>query len=187
MANVYDFDGTIYDGDSSVDFYLFCLKRHPRILKVMPRQLKGLTSYLAKRCEKTVAKQALYSYMTLIPDIEGEVDAFWLTHSDKVKDFYLQQQKPTDIIASASPEFLLAPLCHALGVTELIASQVDPHTGACLAQNCHDDEKVRLLRAKYPDVVVEDFYSDSDADLPLARIAQRAFKVRGERIEPFAL
>ena len=29
--NVYDFDKTIYYGDSTADFYLFCLKRHKKI------------------------------------------------------------------------------------------------------------------------------------------------------------
>ena len=29
--NVYDFDKTIYDGDSTADFYLFSLKRHKGI------------------------------------------------------------------------------------------------------------------------------------------------------------
>ena len=30
--DVYDFDGTIYDGDSTVDFTRFCLRRHPGVL-----------------------------------------------------------------------------------------------------------------------------------------------------------
>lgn len=25
--NVYDFDKTIYDGDSTIDFYLYCVKK----------------------------------------------------------------------------------------------------------------------------------------------------------------
>ncbi len=29
--DVYDFDGTIYDGDSTVDFTRFCLRRHPAV------------------------------------------------------------------------------------------------------------------------------------------------------------
>ena len=32
--NVYDFDKTIYDGDSSVDFYKFSLKRHPKLARL---------------------------------------------------------------------------------------------------------------------------------------------------------
>lgn len=27
--HAYDFDGTIYDGDSTVDFYLYSLCKHP--------------------------------------------------------------------------------------------------------------------------------------------------------------
>lgn len=34
--NVYDFDKTIYYGDSTADFYLFCLKRHKKILTLAP-------------------------------------------------------------------------------------------------------------------------------------------------------
>ena len=37
-VNIYDFDGTIYDGDSSIDFYLFCLKRNFKILLCLPLQ-----------------------------------------------------------------------------------------------------------------------------------------------------
>lgn len=37
--NVYDFDKTIYYGDSTADFYLFCLKRHKKILTLAPSLL----------------------------------------------------------------------------------------------------------------------------------------------------
>ena len=32
-VNVYDFDHTVYAGDSSVEFYLFCVKKQPDILR----------------------------------------------------------------------------------------------------------------------------------------------------------
>ena len=37
--DVYDFDGTIYDGDSSIDFYLFCLKKNIKLLRYIPGQV----------------------------------------------------------------------------------------------------------------------------------------------------
>ena len=37
--DVYDFDGTIYDGDSTVDFTRFCLRRHPAVLAGLPLSL----------------------------------------------------------------------------------------------------------------------------------------------------
>ena len=33
--DIYDFDGTIYDGDSGVDLFLFCLKKYPKIKKIL--------------------------------------------------------------------------------------------------------------------------------------------------------
>ncbi len=39
--NVYDFDGTIYSGDSTIDFYLFCLRKQPEILCMGGKQIKG--------------------------------------------------------------------------------------------------------------------------------------------------
>ena len=35
--DVYDFDGTIYDGDSTVDFVFFCLRRHPGVIAGLPQ------------------------------------------------------------------------------------------------------------------------------------------------------
>ena len=37
LIDVYDFDGTIYDGDSTADFVLFSLRRHPGVLLGLPR------------------------------------------------------------------------------------------------------------------------------------------------------
>lgn len=31
--NVYDFDNTLYDGESTFDFFFFCLSKNPRLLK----------------------------------------------------------------------------------------------------------------------------------------------------------
>ena len=43
--NVYDFDGTIYDGDSSLDFFKFFIKKDPRILTFTPAILKIIDDY----------------------------------------------------------------------------------------------------------------------------------------------
>ena len=37
--NLYDFDGTIYDGDSTRDFFFYELRRHPLILITIPYTL----------------------------------------------------------------------------------------------------------------------------------------------------
>ena len=33
--NIYDFDGTIYDGDSSIDFFKYSLKKHKNLFLLL--------------------------------------------------------------------------------------------------------------------------------------------------------
>ena len=42
---VYDFDNTIYDGESGVDLFLYCLKRDPALIRKLPWGLKILRDY----------------------------------------------------------------------------------------------------------------------------------------------
>lgn len=182
--NVYDFDGTIYDGDSTVDFHRFCRIRYPRVLL----DLFGSGFYYLGMalgvCSKTRAKERFYRFLTFLPDVDGMVSAFWIKHEKNLKGWYLAQKTPEDLIISASPEFLLRPVCDKLGV-RLIASRVDKRTGATAGLNCHDTEKVRRMRELYPDCQMQAFYSDSKADTPLAQLAERAYMVRGNTITPF--
>lgn len=174
--NVYDFDGTIYDGDSTVDFFLFALKRQPSLLRFVPKQAWGFLLYGTKRIDKTKLKEYFFSFLPAI-DAGELTEAFWDRNEGKILDWYLMQQKPDDIIISASPAFLLQPICGRLGIKCLIASEVDPKTGAFTGENCRGPEKVRRLEAEFHVTHIDSFYSDSQSDLPLAQIANKAFLV----------
>ena len=179
--NVYDFDNTIYNGDSTADFYLFCLKRHKGIVLFAPSLgLAVLRYYVFKRGTKTDMKQIMFRFLTKI-EPEKDIADFWRTHKGNIKRWYLSQKKSDDIIISASPEFLLRPICRELGITRLIASQVDVHTGEYSGINCHGEEKVRLFNERCGGTI-DNFYSDSHSDTPLAKISRRAFLVKGDRI-----
>ena len=68
---------------------------------------------------------------------------------------------------------------------EGIASQVSPETGALLGPNCRGEEKAVRLRRARPEALVEEFYSDSLSDTPLARLALRAYLVKAGRPQPW--
>ena len=109
--NVYDFDKTIYYGDSTADFYLFCLKRHKKILTLAPSLLGAfLKFYVFKKGTKTDFKEKMYRFLTYC-DTEKDVNDFWKEYIGNIKPFYLEQKKDDDVIISASPEFLLKPVC----------------------------------------------------------------------------
>ena len=55
---------------------------------------------------------------------------------------------------------------------------MDIRSGAITGENCHDEEKVRRFREDCPQSEIQEFYSDSRSDAPLARIAERAFLVK---------
>ncbi len=176
--NVYDFDGTIYKGDSTLDFYLFILFRHPSALFDIPAALSSFIKYKFRLCTKKEFKQTFFSFLRRIPEIDSEVAYFWSKNKRKIKDFYRKRQKPDDLIISASPEFLLAPVCR-----NLIASKVDPKTGIFHGENCRGTEKVRRFQVAYGnDIRIENFYSDSLSDAPLAELSERAFTVKGNKI-----
>ena len=71
-------------------------------------------------------------------------------------------------------------------VTErLMASKVDKRTGKFDGANCHGEEKVRRFLELYPDAHIDEFYSDLYCDTPLAKLADKAFIVKGERLLPW--
>ena len=183
--NVYDFDKTIYDGDSSVHFFCYCMKRRPRMLLDLPALgVTALCRYVFHSVSTTQMKRRVYRFLNWLPDVDAAVADFWATHKKNLKPWYLAQRADSDLIISASPEFLLAPICRELGVS-LLASRVDRRTGEYDGINCHDTEKVRRMLEAYPDCEIDAFYSDSYADTPLAKRAARAYLVKGNRIHPF--
>ena len=109
--NVYDFDGTIYDGDSTLDFYFYTLEHTPKVLKAMPRQCIGALRYLFHLDKKTKFKENFYSFLKEIDDTEDIVNAFWKENEKKIKKWYLDVKKENDLVISASPDFLLVPIC----------------------------------------------------------------------------
>jgi len=184
FMNVYDFDHTIYDGDSSIGFYWFALCRRPHLIIFLPFQVWGMTLFLFGIYSKERMKEAFFVFIRYIP-VQETVCRFWDHNRKKIKSWYLSQKDDSDVIISASPEFLLEPLvCGYLGVA-LIASRIDTSTGKYTGKNCFGEEKVTRLYKMYPDCIIENFYSDSLSDAPLAEKAQQSFIVKGQNIVPW--
>ena len=181
--DAYDFDGTLYRGDSTADFLMWCLRRYPRMAVALPRAgAAAIGCFGLHAIDKTRYKGALYRSLPLVPDIERQVERFWIEHESRIAGPCLPQ--PGDVVISASPEFLLHDVCARRGLT-LIASRVDPHTGLTLGPNCSEEEKVARFRELYPTETIRRFYSDSRNDDPLAHIAEEAFMVKDDELFPW--
>lgn len=175
--NTYDFDKTIFYPDSSVTFVRWYLRRHPlTLLCWLPRMAVISLLYLIKAISKETLKENIFSFVRGIDDIDAVLKLYWDTHEDRIAPWYLAQRKADDIVISASPEFVVKPMCDRLGI-ELIASPMDKRTGKMYGANCHGEEKVRRFYEAHPDAVTEAFYSDSLSDTPMARIAHKAYLI----------
>jgi len=180
--NGYDFDKTIYDGDSFLHFYWFCLKKFPFLVLVLP--LQGVL-VLFSLFSRHRLKQSFAFYLRFVPNTQHQVQLFWQTNMHRIKAWYLSQKQPTDVIISASPVFLLKPICASLGVHTLIATQMDDKTGRITGRNCYGDQKVIALMQTLGSVQLDTFYSDSASDLPIMCYAKKAYFVLGEQIIPY--
>lgn len=176
--NVFDFDKTIFDGDSTVKFYKYCLFKYPKVLLYVPSMAVGFAKYyIFKKGTKTECKQNFYRFLTEIDNVDKAVEDFWNKNEKGIFEWYKKIHQNSDIVISASPEFLLEPICKRLNVSKMMASRVDKHTGKYIGENCHGEEKVRRFYEYCPDGKIDFFYSDSISDLPLAKIAEKAFVI----------
>ena len=177
--NVYDFDGTIYDGDATVGFVLYTLRRHPlAMLRSLPGQASAVVSYLAGKTDKTRMKSRFFSFLQYLDAVEGDVKNYWDKNRHKIKVWYLAQQKEDDVIISASAEFLLSDICARLGIRHLIATRMDPRTGEISGANCKGKEKPGRFYEIFPEGEIDGFYSDHDSDRYMAALAKRSYLVK---------
>ena len=188
MPNVYDFDKTVVYPDSGFTFFAFCFRRHwLRLLPRLPRLGVELLRFAANRKRGRPVKGEFYRFIRSLPDWQDEVRLFWETKAEEMlKPWYLEQLRPDDIIISCTAEFLLRPLCEQLGI-RLIATRVNTQTGRLEGHSCYGEEKVRRLRETYGAVQINEFYSDSFADEPLAKLARQAWFVRDDERTPWPL
>ena len=179
--NVFDFDKTIFKDDSTLRFFFFSLKRHPKILLDVPAiAFAAIKYYMFRIGNKTQFKEKMYRFLRRC-NTEKDVKDFWEQNIDGIKLYYREIHRDDDVIVSASPEFLLKPLEDILHIT-VIASRVSPLDGKTEGLNCYHEEKVRRFREVFSDGHIEAFYSDSYSDEPLALLAEKAYIVDGDEL-----
>ena len=86
------------------------------------------------------------------------------------------------MVISASPEFLVKEFGRLLHIQYTMASPVHQKAGRYEGLNCHGKEKVRRFYECFPKGEIEEFYSDSLSDDPLAKLAKKAFLVKKDQL-----
>lgn len=178
--NGYDFDKTIYDGDSSTDFFLYMVLTRTYLLLFFPWFLMVVFLYGLKVLSKKKTKQFLFFFIPWFKNIDQIVEKFWDKKIGKVFQWYKDQQKENDLIISASLDFVLVPAMKRLGIKNYFCTLYNKKTGKIIGENCYGKQKYIRFQAKFNGVVLKSFYSDSMSDYPMMRIAEEAYLVKNK-------
>jgi len=183
--NIYDFDNTIYNGDTNKDIIKYALVRHPFLVINSLKQAKKLNKeYKKGQVPYERVKETMLSFIFKINNYPKFIHDFVSSHMNKIKPWYLTKKTENDIIISASYDLWINEFAKRLGIKVVIATRVDSN-GKIIGKNCKREEKISRLYAHVKNVNVSCAYSDSSSDIPMLEIANVAYVVEGNRVIPY--
>lgn len=183
--NIYDFDNTIYDGDTNKDLIFYSIKRYPiKVLKSIFRAKKIWCKYKNDKIPFSKVKESLLSFLFQIDNVDEYLDIFVDKNLNKIKTWYLNSKKENDIIISASYEIWISKFCKKLGIKYFIATKTDKN-GKIIGNNCKGIEKINRLKKEFPDYKINCAYSDSKSDIPMLEYAKKSYVVDKDNLIPY--
>lgn len=185
---VFDFDHTLYDGDSGSHLFAWLLKRNPLrlaaavlatpllgpLVAMLPTRRRGISGYV---WIATFGLRGARQFNRII-------DQYVHRHEEHIRarllpqalDVFKAHRDAGDrvVVATGAPPELAREILRFVALHEVpvIGSEVGPRAGAMIAtRHCHNEEKMRMLRERgYANI--ERSYTDSSADLPLLLAAR---------------
>ena len=174
--NVYDFDKTIFPTDCTIGFGIWCMNRHPKLwFTFFPKMIVTLIRRKAGKIPEYLLQRRLFSFLTQVDDFDVQIERYWDKNEKKIAPWYLAQKRPDDLIISASPSCIIGPIAKRLGVN-FMATEYDREFGVFTNNLMYAKEKAKyIFDHGFP--MIENFYSDSLSDTPLALCAEKAYLV----------
>ena len=184
--NAYDFDNTIYDGESIYDFFIFCLKKDIWLIKFFPLVLFRLIQYKLNllnldKIYKTaeVIVNSFFEYSKL--NYDELIEEFWKINQKKLKKEFLDMLKEEDLIITGCPNFLINYIKEELKVKNIICTDFDL-INKKINFICFGKNKVIAFKNNYKNKINK-FYTDSLADIPFMKLASEVYLVNKDSIK----
>lgn len=198
---VYDFDKTIYGGETGTDFFKFYAKKkfvHAFVFSV--KYLFTIALYLLKFISLKELKEKFFVFLEryTIDEVNQIVSEFWLFNQNKIYNWVeselVKNKKECDIVVvtSASPLFLVENFLLSKGYdivfgTEFLKSDNGYFISKIDGKNNKGLEKVNKLnnwsKKNKIDYEIVKFYSDSIADKPLYDLSDEKIWIKnGEKV-----
>ncbi len=191
---VFDFDHTLYDGDSGTHLFRWLILRSPwrtalallltpvfgPMIAVLRTRRVGISAYV------WVGTVGLHRRR----DLDALIDAYVACHRDQLAARLLpiafdvleahRQAGDEVVVATGAPPRLASAILGFVAHADVpvVGTAVGPKFGAVVAvHHCHAEQKMRMIRAAGYGAPIAVAYSDSSADLPLLKAAVRAVVV----------
>ena len=200
---VFDFDHTLYDGDSGSHLFAWMIRRNGwrMLVALLATPLLGpMVAFLPTR------RWGISGYVWIgslgvhrRQELDRMIDRYVAAHRAQIDarllpvalEVFAQHRAQGDrvVVATGAPPELARAILGFAGHSDVpvIGTVVGPRAGAMVAiRHCHHEEKMRMLRERgYGDIDMA--YSDSMADLPLLKAARRPVVVNPKpgRVEAF--
>ncbi len=201
---VFDFDHTLYDGDSGSHLFKWLIGRDlwrkalalliapvfGPMIAFMPTRRRGISAFV---WVGTLG-------MRTVADFDAATDRYVAAHTDVIQQRLLpialevlrahRDAGDRVVVATGAPPELARAILALVAHEDLpvIGTQVGPRYGAIGAlRHCHHHMKVTMIRDAGFTAAVEKAYSDSSADLPLLQAALHPVVVnpKAKRVEMF--
>ena len=193
---IFDVDFTLTKRETLMEFYMFMMKRDPKLIIHLPRSLGSTMLYMLKIFDSQKAKEYFISFVDGIEEARMQqlVKEFYEERLSKIlyKDAIdmikkLKGEGYKIYLISASAEFYLNELYNIKEVDKIIGTRFKCDNGIHKRNiegcNCKGEEKVKRLREVLEKENIQvDFkesymFSDSLADLPLLNLVGKPYLI----------
>ena len=185
---VFDFDHTLYDGDSGSHLFVWLIRRSAwrMLLAALIAPVAGpMIAFLPTR-RRGIGAFVWAGTVFERHDFDALVDAYVALNTDGIRrrllpvalDVLHRHRAAGDrvVIATGAPPRLARAILAFVAHEDLpvVGTRVERRLGAMMAtQHCHHEMKMTMLREAGFGGGVDAAYSDSTADLPLLQAARR--------------
>ena len=183
---VFDFDNTLYHGESSIDLAFYLIRRNKRILLYVPSILINLAKYKMCLVDREKAEQEINDFLKVAVKDKYEaaeiVESFWAENSYRLDENMIKRVRKDDVIITAGPDMLIDGIKDKLGTDNIISSIIDPDKREMVYFN-FGENKAKRYKEVYGDTTIESFYTDSFNDKPLMKLANKVYIVEKGRLK----
>lgn len=197
---IFDVDFTLTNSETLMEFFIFMVKKHPRLIVYAPFSIISALLFVLKVFSAQKAKENFISFIKGISekDMSLLVEEFYQKRLSKIfyKDALYTLKKLKNLgykiyLISASAEFYLKELYKIKEIDKIIGTRFEiingKHTNKMIGKNCKGEEKViRLMESLKKDKIEVDFknsymFSDSLSDMPLFKLVGNPYLINYTR------